>query len=265
MHFLSIYLSYIKMHFRTRIEYRSNFFAGIVANFYSYFITYISLGIIVVNFGNMNGWNYEEICLLYSVNLLTYAVAGMFFWTVMGIERDITDGNLDVLLIRPCGVITQIVYTRFIDTFIGQIFVAGIFFCISFVRLDRSFSLLKILIFIISILSGVMLQSGAMIFFGALSFWIKRSLPIGDLLYFDLRQFIQYPLSIFPVAIRGLLTFVLPWAFINYYPVMFFLDKYDNNMQKVMGEISPVIGWIVFALSLWVFKKGLAKYNSSGS
>lgn len=253
------------MHFKARIEYRSNFFAGIVANFYSYFITYISIGILVGYFGNMNGWNYEEICLLYSVNLLTYAIAGMFFWTVMGIERDITDGNLDVLLIKPYGVIKQIVYTRFIDTFIGQIFVASIFSGASLIRLGKSFSFQEIFILVISIISGVMLQSGAMIFFGALSFWIKRSLPIGDLLFFDLRQFIQYPLSIFPSTIRWLLTFVLPWAFINYYPVMFFLDNYENNTQKILGEISPSIGWIVFVLSLWVFKKGLTKYNGSGS
>lgn len=253
------------MHFKARIEYRSNFFAGIVANFYSYFITYISIGILVGYFGNMNGWNYEEICLLYSVNLLTYAIAGMFFWTVMGIERDITDGNLDVLLIKPYGVIKQIVYTRFIDTFIGQIFVASIFSGASLIRLGKSFSFQEIFILVISIISGVMLQSGTMIFFGALSFWIKRSLPIGDLLFFDLRQFIQYPLSIFPSTIRWLLTFVLPWAFINYYPVMFFLDKYENNTQKILGEISPSIGWIVFVLSLWVFKKGLTKYNGSGS
>jgi ABC-2 type transport system permease protein len=52
----------------------------------------------------------------------------MLFWhTVFHLENEITSGNLDSYLIRPMGLVKQMMCRRFGDTFIGQIVVTLFF------------------------------------------------------------------------------------------------------------------------------------------
>ena len=265
MRFVRLYYTYVLYFFKSRMEYRTSFILGILSNFYCYFITFITFGVIVKNFGSIDGWKYNEMCILYSLNLLGYAIAGMVFWGVLGIEKEIIEGRLDAYLTKPMGVIQQIVCKNFADTFIGQVIVAAVFFVIAIHNMQIEWSLVRIGFMLISILGSFLLHSGAMVFFGALSFWIKRSLPLADLLYFDFKNFIQYPISIFPKFIRFVLTFVLPWAICNYYPSLIILNKADTDYEYILGLFSPLIGGICFTLAIFVFRKGLNKYNGSGS
>ncbi len=265
MEFLGIYGSYVKMFFKARMEYRFSFFLGIFANFYCYFITYITFWVIIQNFGSINGWSFNDLSLLYSLNLLTYSITGMLFWGVLGLEHQITSGNLDACLIRPMGVIKQLICKKFTDTFIGQAVVTIIFLTIALQNLQAIMSPLKYVYLVIIIFSGVLIQSGAMILFGSLSFWMNRSLELSDILYYNLRMFIQYPLSIFPIFVRLILTFILPWAFINYYPALLLLGKQEVPHYAFMGFLSPIIGILFFLLSIFVFNRGLRRYSSSGS
>ena len=86
-----------------------------------------------------------------------------------------------------------------------------------------------------------MIHAATMVFFGALSFWTQRSLFLADLIYYDFRIFLEYPLTIFPVWIKYVFTFVLPWAFINYYPSLVLLNKGVSTFDYIMGGISPVV------------------------
>ncbi|MDD4296883.1 MAG: DUF2461 family protein [Ruminiclostridium sp.] len=83
--------------------------------------------------------------------------------------------------------------------------------------------------------------------------------------YGDMRTFVHYPLSIFPSFIRVILTYILPWAIINYYPSMIILHKVQTTEEFVLGILSPVIGILFFLLSLFIFNCGLRRYSGSGS
>lgn len=266
MDFLRIYSTYIKMFFKARMEYRFSFFSSMFANFYCYFITYSMFWVITQKFGAVDGWRFEDMTILYGLNLLTYSVAGVFFWyTVFHLEKEITSGNLDSYLIRPMGLIKQMICHRFGDTFLGQIVVTLFFMFFSLMKLNYKMTVFSYIYLFIAIISGVLIQSGAMILLGSLSFWTLRSAEISQIFYYDLRSFIQYPLSVFPKFIRVILSYIIPWALINYYPALIILRKVQTTEQLIFGIIAPVFGIIFFFVSLIVFKLGLRHYSGSGS
>lgn len=265
MNFLGIYASYIKCFFKSRTEYRVSFFMGIFSNFYSYLITFISFYVIIENFGTIDGWGFYDLCMLYGINLFTYAIAAMLFWNVFGVEKEILAGNLDILLIRPMGMIKQLICRKFVDTFIGQIIISAIFLIISFRKCNVTVMNIKFIYFLIIIISGVMIHSAAMIFFGSISFWTKKSLFLADFIYYDLRKFLEYPLSIFPFWLKYFFSFVLPWGLINYYPALIILSKYESRTDYLLGVLCPLIGVVLFILSLLLFKRGMKNYSSTGS
>lgn len=265
MDFIAVYLKYIECFFKSRTEYKISFILGIFSNFYSYLITYISFWVIVKYFNFVGGWNYEEMCLLYGLNLLSYSMAGMVFWPLLGLEREIANGSLDVCLTKPMGIIQQIICKNFADTFIGQFIVASIFTIMSLIKLEIRYHILKIIYLLLSLLGGFLLHGAAMIFFGTLSFWLKRSLPLADLLYLDLKNFTQYPIHIYPKIVQFILTFILPLSLVNYYPCLLILNKYKTIFDIIFSIISPIWCLLLFFLSIKFFYVGIKKYNGAGS
>ena len=85
--------------------------------------------------------------------------------------------------------------------------------------------------------------------------------------YDGVRTLIDFPLSAFTHAIQVFFTFVVPYAFVNYYPAVYILDKVntDSIFSPMIVYMSPVATIIVIAIALIVWNLGLRRYNSSGS
>ncbi len=266
MEFLSIYGSYVKIFLKSRMEYRISFFTGLTVNFYRYFISYITFWALVQRFNSIEGWSFEEMTVLYGLNVVTYAIAGIFFWyTVYHLENEITSGNLDSYLIRPMGVIKQMMCRRFGDTFLGQILVTIVFMILAIYKINYRMTFFSYIYLVFAIIGGIFFQAGAMIILGSLSFWLLRTDSLSLTLYYDIRSMIQYPLTIFPQYIGFILTFILPYAIINYYPSLIILTKVQTGSDLIIGLLSPLIGVMIFALSIFIFNRGLRRYSGSGS
>ena len=260
-----LYFYFVKIWFKSRIEYQMSFFAGFFANFYCYFITYAILWVIIKKFNSIGGWNFSELTILYSFNLLSYAISGTLFWySIYHLEDLVVSGNFDRYLLRPLGIIPQLMCTSFGYTFLGQILVSSIFLISNFYKVaDLTF--FNIFYLCISLIGSVFLQAGAVILVGSLSFWILRSKEVGAVVYYQIRNFINYPLNIYPSFLKIILTFIIPWGFINYYPCLIFLNKYNNLYDHILGLIAPLVCIIIFIISLKVFSIGLRQYSSTGS
>ncbi|GFI47978.1 hypothetical protein IMSAGC019_03304 [Lachnospiraceae bacterium] len=265
MKFLSVYLNYIRMFIKAKSEYRMSFLLGIFVNIFDNFITYISLWVIFDNFKVIEGWNFYEMAILYGLFRVTDAFAGMFLWYTMNfIDEDIITGNLDVYLIRPMGLLQQMVCRRFGETYIGQIIVVVIFMVYSFERLNYTIHLWTWLYLVLVLISGTLIHAAALIVIGSLNFWFLGAKRLAGILYNGMGRFTQYPLTIFPGAVRIVLTYILPWALINYYPCLVILNKVQTTEERILGLAAPGVGGILFGLSVYILNKGIHRYSGNG-
>lgn len=264
MFLMRLYYLHIKFTIKAQIQYRTNFITGIFTNFYAYFLIYISISIITFRFKEINGWEYDELVFLAALNLFSYSIASTLLWDfVAGLENYINDGRFDNILIRPIDPIYSMIFDGFSWSGIGQIIVSFFFLFISISNVDVEWTFFKICYIIISIIGSILIQCAALIFFGSLSFWLKKSLTLAQLLFINFRSVINYPISIYGTVIKGLLTFILPWSFINYYPAVFILDKQDP--YKFNYLLTPIIGLLFFSFSVWLTNLGIKKYKSVGN
>ncbi len=266
MRFFKLYGLFIKLQLKSQMEYAVSFITGMFANFYCYLITFATFWVIIDNFGDIDGWNFSEMSILYALRLLTYAIAGVLFWrTTFQLEKQITQGNLDMYLTRPMGILQQLVCKEFGYTFIGQIIVTVVFIILAIADLSARISILTYIYWVFAIIGGVLINGAAMIFFGTISFWTLRSNRISGTLYYDLMRFVEYPLSIYSPAIRVILTYIFPWAIINYYPSLIILNKVETLEQLIIGILSPAIGLLLFWGATIFFNYGLKQYSGTGS
>ena len=75
-------------------------------------------------------------------------------------------------------------------------------------------------------------------------------------------RFIDLPLDVYHPAISFVLTFIVPIAFINYYPAELFLGK---GVFMQFAYLTPIIGIISFIIAYGFWKYGIKNYTSTGS
>lgn len=114
-------------------------------------------------------------------------------------------------------------------------------------------------------LGGALILSAAVIATGAMSFWTTRSNIFYWALVFPARNLTYYPINIYARPLQALLTFVLPFAFINYYPTHVFLGRESTLFHPIFPFLTPLIGVVCFwgAYKLW--QAGTARYTGTGN
>jgi ABC-2 type transport system permease protein len=76
----------------------------------------------------------------------------------------------------------------------------------------------------------------------------------------------SYPMHIFQDWLRTIFTFIIPMAFVNYYPVLWLLDKPDPlGLPNQLAFLSPMVCVAVFGIGVRMWWLGVHHYQSSGS
>ncbi len=247
--------------------YRSTYIAGIVGQWLGYGVTFATLYILVTSFHTLAGWNGSEVMLLYGFSLLAYAVAAAFFFTpCIELAGKIRSGEFDQSLTKPVHPFLHEMFQGFNAGYISHLTISILIIAISFADLQRRLTFLNILALIFMFMGAVLIQASVLITAGSMSFFTVNENPIIDFLLFDVKSFVDYPITIFPRIIQFMLTFILPYAFINFYPAAAILGKeIPPGFPRILMYFSPVMGVLLFTLSVLLWNLGLTRYKSTGS
>jgi ABC-2 type transport system permease protein len=112
-----------------------------------------------------------------------------------------------------------------------------------------------------------MIGCGSLIFFAlfivyaGFTFFTVEGLEFMNIFTDGGREFGRYPFSIYGKRILTFLTFVIPLALFQYYPLLYLLD-----MEKSMFYmLTPIISLLFIIPSCTFFRIGLRRYKSTGS
>jgi ABC-2 type transport system permease protein len=78
-------------------------------------------------------------------------------------------------------------------------------------------------------------------------------------------EFTRYPLGIYSRGVRLFLTFVFPFAFMNYFPAAYFLHKPATlALPPAAGLLTPVVGIAFLGVAYAFWRFGLRRYAGVG-
>ncbi|MGN7382949.1 ABC transporter permease [Paenibacillus sp. SAFN-117] len=260
---LSLFLRFVLYKFKSQMEYRGAFLIGIWGQGLGYVADFVVLWLLVQKFQTINGWNWSEIALLVSLNVFTYALGASFFYHMTGFDSLVISGGFDRYLTSPLHPLTHLSANQFNIGYIAHFIVAGSFLIWSLVQLETDWSIATIFFLGVVLVSGGLMHAAAFIFLGSWAFIFTRSQFLFTL-YGALRDFISYPISIYGFFVQTLLTFGIPFAFINYYPSIVILSKDGGIFPTWLGLIAPLVAVACFLLSLLMWFYGIKRYQSAG-
>ncbi len=267
MKFLSLYVYSAKQTIREELVHRASFLTGVVGQWLYYGGTCLTLYILVTTFGSLGGWNASEIAFLFAFTLLTYALAAtVFFNPCRNLADKIRSGDFDGALVRPVDPLLFEISQGFNFGYIGHILLSSAILILCAPRTAFSCTLPGILLFLLMLASAVLLQTALLLFASTFSFFTVGDNPLLFLLTHNLKQFVDYPLSIYSTAIQTVLTFVLPYGFLNFYPAGVVLQKQGTFVYPgLCSVLPPFVSLSAFLLSVYLWKRSLKHYQSTGS
>ena len=71
----------------------------------------------------------------------------------------------------------------------------------------------------------------------------------------------QYPIGIFKKGVIFIFSFIIPYASVNYYPLLYFVGKSNS----VWHLLSPILCFIYLIPCIYLFNYGVKHYTSTGS
>jgi len=227
----------------------------------------VLIWIMINKFQTIGGWKPFEVMLLYALNLSSYSIAGFFlFHPFTKLSERIRKGELDDILTKPVNPFLYLCSREFSAGYFSNLFTGLVALVICFIQLGIDMNPVKILFLIYTLLGGALIQGAALIFSGVPSFWLVQNTALSRIILWDSLSFVRYPLSAYSTGIQILLTLVIPYAFISFYPAQFFLAKQDFLIfHPVFQFLSPLVGALLFFIAYQVWKIGLTNYQSSGS
>ena len=255
------FIESLKLNIKIKIEYKISFIINFISQFFIFFSYYFAIIAIFNRFNNIRGYNVYEVLLCFSIIFFGFSFNETFIRGIDRFEDYIINGTLDRLLLRPCNVLFQVICGDIDLIKSSKMLQSIIIMVIALINLDISWDISRIACLVLMIFSSVLIFFGIFVLTASYCFITVQGLEIRNLFTDGGKQLAQYPISIYKKAIRIFFTFIIPYGFVNYYPLSYMLGKTDNLLYM----LSPLLVFIFLIPCLYSFHLGLKHYNSVGS
>lgn len=264
---IRIVMQSLKMSFRARMQYRVDTLVASVAVFVRESANIVAIYLALLKFDKINGWNVNEMLFLYSILFLTYAFVVSLFADLRQFSDTIREGRFDRLLVRPRSLLLQLILNNAdLIAAAGHGTLGILLFIISAGKVGIQWNFATILYYIGAIISGILIQGGIFIIFSSLCFYFVETNSVRSIFYWNMRKFAGYPISIYHKVIQIILMYVVPFAFVNYFPAQYLLRKADMaNYPEVYIYIAPFVGVLVYSVAYLFWRVSVKRYYSTGN
>lgn len=258
---MNVYRKYLKMKLMSQMQYRASFFLAALGQFLTAFTSFFGIKFLFSGINGVDDFAYGQVLLCFSVIMMSFSIGEMIGGGLATFPGLLQDGDFDRILVRPRSVIGQIIVPHMDFTRLGLLAQAVVTLCIAVPISGIHWTWKKALVF------GMMIICGSVVFFclflitATFAFFTIQPLDFLNLFTYGMRQFGKYPFSIYGEAILRLLTFVIPLALIQYYPLLYLLDREDGIFYK----ISPMVSLLFLIPTYFFYRIGLKNYKSVGS
>ena len=264
-----LYRRLVSAQIRSQMQYRTAFVFDMVAQLFGNIVDFGAVAVFFTHFPTIGGWSLGEIGLLYGLSTLSFSLADMFasgfdyaYFGPTMVQR----GGFDQVLVRPVSAFLQVLASQFMIRRLGRFVQGALILALALALLHMEWTPIKIAFMLVVIVSGILFFMGLFIFGSGVSFWTVESLEAMNVLTYGGQTMISYPMHIYQDWLRSIFMFVVPMAFVNYYPSLWLLDRPDPlGGPAWLAFLSPVVCLAVFLVGTRMWWFGVQKYTSTGS
>ena len=258
---MKLYLYYLKMHLKSKMQYKISFILSFISQIFVFFTYYFIIIALFQKFNNIKGFTIYEVLLTFAVIQFGYAFNETFARGVDHFDKLIIKGEYDRILIRPRNLLLQVLGYEIDYTKICKVLQSIVVLVIAIINIDVVWDINKVITLILMLISSILIFFGIFLIAASYCFVTVQGLEVRNVFTDGGKHMAQYPIGIFNKGFIWFFTFIIPYAFVNYYPLLYVLGRSDNRLYM----FSPLLVIIFLLISFIAFKMGSKRYTSVGS
>ena len=261
MRTLKLLSAFFKVNVQLALAYRADTVVNILLNIMWLGWELLSLSIIFSNTDTIAGWGFGELIALLGVFRLVNTLMIALIWpNTEKFNQSIRDGSMDYTLLQPINSMFLVTFSRITIWRIWDLVLAIVLIMVGINMSGDITTPLNILTFVLLTVSGAIVIYSLWIVLIALTFWFTKFDNNVTILQ-ALLDAGRYPVTVYPVWLRIIVTFVIPVAVATTIPLQGL--RGDLNIQRVLLFIA--IGIVSFLIASRVWKAGLKRYSGASS
>lgn len=262
IHGLTVIRTYLKLGALNFLQYRGDFFFGLLSNVIYLGSFLVTLGLIFRQTDSLNGWDRDELLALVGVQMLVGGILGLVIRPSMQqLMENIRLGTLDFMLTKPADsqLLASVQQVSFGST---SSVIAGIaVIATALVRLGEGIGTLDAIAFVILIVAGLVIVTCFLTLLATCAFWFVRLDNILVIFQSTFNQAGGWPIGIYPGWLRISLTFLIPVAFAVTVPAESITGRLD--LLTALGTGALTVGFVV--VTRWFWRFGLKHYTGASA
>lgn len=258
---MSLYFKFMKVHFKSELQYKLSFILSFISQFFVFFGYYFTIICLFDKFSNIKGFTLYEVLLTFGIIQFGFSFCETFFRGVDTFDDLIVNGTFDRLLLRPQNILLQVFANEVSFVKASRLIQSIIVLAIAIINVDIVWDIEKIITLIFMLISSILVFLSIFILAASYCFLTVKGLEVRNVFTDGGKHMAQYPIGIFKKGFVFFFTFIIPFGFVNYYPLLFILEQTNNKLFI----ISPLITILYLIPSIIIFYKGIKRYSSVGS
>ena len=259
--YLRLYFLIEALYIKGRMQYRVDFIISSIGMFVSSLATLGIFWVIFDNVPNISGWTLMEMVFIYAFYMIAISPMQILFDHAWQLRFHVQQGSFIKYYFRPLNMMFYYMSEMFDIKGLTQLAAGIILLVYASIQLNIDWTLARFALLVMTVFSAALVQISIIVAASCATFWVMDSYPVLGLAW-KLREFSPYPMTIFDGAFRFTFTYLIPIGFVAFYPSQLFLRPAEVSP---LIYFSPIIGIGLFAITYWIWTKGVNSYTGTGA
>ena len=260
------YLALAVAQVRSQASYRMSFWMDLAGNLFVLSADLLALLIMFRITDDLGGFSRPQVLVMFGISAVAFALADLSVGNIERVRAYIRTGTLDTVLVRPLGVLGQLLALDFSIRRLSRVLYAIAILTVALRSAQVSWTPSKALLLVVAVLAGAVFFGALFVATATVAFWWIESGELGNIVTYGGRDFTSYPISIYGAWFRRLFGFVLGLGFVAYYPALALLGLPDPaGLPDWTGWVAPAAAPVAAAVSALIWRTGVRHYRSTGS
>jgi ABC-2 type transport system permease protein len=168
--------------------------------------------------------------------------------------------------VRPASPLLQVIGTSFHVNGFGDLVVGLLALGASLPSVGIGSPIAAAAQIVVVLIGSVALEGALHLALGSTSFWFVRTESLAWWLDDWGNTFSNYPVTVFPVMARFLLTFVVPLALLGFFPAAAIMGRAgDVPFTPLLAWGAPLVGFLAFLGARRIWQIGIDHHRSTGT
>lgn len=258
---LRLYRHYLSIILRSKMQYKKSFFMISIGTFLASFTIFLSVYFMFQRFPHVKGYTFQEVLLCYSIVLMSFSLAEICARGLESFPGMIRRGEFDRVMLCPRSLLLQILGSQLDIERFTRVLQAIVILLYAVSTSGIHWTALRIATVVFMLLGGCALFSGIFLIQAALSFFFLAGLEFTNIFTFGLNEHGKYPVDIYGKGVLWVLTFIIPFALVQYYPLLYVLGR----REEIRYAFLPFAAVLFLVPCYLLWRCGVRHYKSSGS